>query len=97
MLPNIISGPLAAAVSAQIVSMPLLVYHFGVLYPIGIIASLALTPCIALYMWGTLLLLPAYYLPIEILHRIIDQYMVIIYASIQHSVHFFSQFPAYRL
>ena len=97
MLPNIISGPLAAAISAQIVSMPLLIYHFGVLYPIGIIASLALTPFIALYMWSTLLLLPAYYLPIEVVHRVIDQYMVIVYASIQHGALFFSQFPGYHL
>jgi len=96
LLPRIVSQPLAAATVAQASTLPLLLYHFGVLYPIGIIGSLALTPLVALFMWSALLLLPLQYLPLTILQLLMDRYMIIIYALINRGIDIFSQFPAYQ-
>lgn len=49
-LPPAVVSPLAAGVAAQLVTTPLLLYHFGTWYPIGIVATLVMGPLVLLYM-----------------------------------------------
>lgn len=96
-LPAILSQPLALTLAAQLTTLPLLIYHFGVWYPVGIIGSIVVTPLITLFMWSALFFVPFYYLPIEAVHFVIDRYMAVVYAIIQQGVYWFSKFPAYQL
>lgn len=95
-LPTILAKPLALTIAAQIITLPLLIYHFGVWYPVGIMSSLAITPLITLFMWSAPLLLPLYALPSATVHAVIDKYTVLLYAIIQQGVYWFSKFPAYQ-
>lgn len=95
-LPRLLAQPLALTIAAQIITLPLLIYHFGVWYPVGLMSSIAITPLITLFMWSALMLLPFYLVPIALFHAVIDNYMIILYAIVQQGVYWFSQFPAYR-
>jgi len=54
-LPRWVPPPLSALIAANLCAVlctaPLLVKTFGVLYPVGLLASLVLTPLIILWMW----------------------------------------------
>ena len=51
LFPQFLSLPLSASIAAQIITAPLLIFHFRELYPIGIFSALLLTPLITLFMW----------------------------------------------
>ncbi len=51
LLPPRIGQPLSYALAAQLATAPLLLSRFGVIYPIGILASLVLLPLVTLFIW----------------------------------------------
>ncbi|GEM_PF-1087090 len=54
-LPALVALPLAAAVSAQLVTAPFLAAGFEVLHPIGIISSLVLVPLVTAFLWASMI------------------------------------------
>ncbi len=49
--PNFIRVPLSFGLGAQIAVGPVLIVNFGVIYPIGIVASLIVVPLVTLFLW----------------------------------------------
>jgi competence protein ComEC len=63
-LPAPISMALACSLAAQAASAPVLLARFGIVYPIGIVASLLVIPLVTLLVWLGLLYLPLASLPL---------------------------------
>jgi competence protein ComEC len=53
-LPRAVRLPLAAGLGAQFATAPLLAATFGIVHPIGVVATLVLAPVITLYLWAGL-------------------------------------------
>lgn len=53
-LPPLIRGPLSVGLAAQLATAPLIGYHFGIVYPGGVLISLLLAPVVTLFLWGAL-------------------------------------------
>lgn len=79
-LPRFVRAPLAASIGAQVATSPLLAGCFALLYPIGLLSSLLLTPLVTAYLWAGLAYLfiplpPAAsrlaVLLLELIHRVI--------------------------
>ena len=51
-LPKGIALPLAMSIGAQIATAPVVASQFGILRPVGIIASIIISPLIVLYLWS---------------------------------------------
>jgi competence protein ComEC len=51
-LPKAVGLPLSMSVGAQIATAPVVAARFGMLYPIGIITSIVITPLIVVYLWA---------------------------------------------
>lgn len=56
-LPSFIRLPLCASLGAQCAVSPLIAFVFGAVYPIGIIASLLLSPLVLIFMWTGMVLM----------------------------------------
>ncbi len=54
-LPKSVALPLGMSIGAQITTAPVVAGYFGVLYPVGIFASLLISPLIAVYIWSGLI------------------------------------------
>jgi competence protein ComEC len=63
-LPPLIGMPLACSLGAQAASAPVLLAAFGVVYPIGILASLLVIPLVTLCVWLGVAFLPAAPVPL---------------------------------
>lgn len=55
-LPKFLRAPMAASIGAQIATSPVLASRFAVLYPVGLLSSLLLTPLVTAYLWAGLAL-----------------------------------------
>lgn len=51
-LPRAVAASLAASVGASIATTPLVVACFGAYYPIGVFATLAMSPAVTVFIWG---------------------------------------------
>ncbi len=51
-LPRSIGASLAASIGASVATTPLVVACFGAYYPIGILATLAISPGVTVFIWG---------------------------------------------
>jgi competence protein ComEC len=51
-VPPFICLPISCSVGAQIATAALIIYHFGVIYPIGMVSSLILAPLVTVFMWS---------------------------------------------
>lgn len=51
LLTPLFSMPIAASMGAQLLTLPLLIIHFGVFYPIGTIAGVVISPVVTAFMW----------------------------------------------
>ena len=73
-VPGIFRTPLSASIGAQWATAFLVFPVFGVLYPVGIIATLLLTPLITLFLWGGLVSMPLllFSAPSYIIRRIME-------------------------
>jgi competence protein ComEC len=91
LLPGWVSFPLASAVGAQCLTGGLVLVRFQALYPVGIAASLVLTPLITLFMWvGLLCLLLSDMVGVQFyLHRAADM----VYHCIVYTASWFARMP----
>ena len=89
-IPGGIRGVLAASISAQLFTAPLVLHYFGVMYPIGIVSGIILVPLVTFFIWtGIIGLLP---LP-WILQRLVFSISTAFYRAIEVSADIFSRFP----
>ena len=89
-LPPVIRIVLSASAAAQFSTASLVLYSFGVIYPVGIISGVVFIPLITLFIWfGIFGLLPLPY-PIG---ELVFWLMIKIYSLIKISAGFFSSFP----
>jgi len=89
-IPPVIRSILSASIAAQIFTAPLVLYYFGVIYPVGIVSGIFLVPLVTIFIWtGIIVLLPLPWFMQKILFWIMD----IIYMLIKSSADFFSKFP----
>ncbi len=89
-IPSGIRGVIAASISAQIFTSPLVLYHFGIIYPVGIVSGIILLPIVTIYIWtGIIGLLP---LP-WILQSLVFSVSTYLYKAIEVSADIFSRFP----
>lgn len=93
-IPSFLRYPFSASLGAHIFTAPVLIYYFNEIYPVGVIASIAVTPLITLFMWVSLftfILSPQLYSSFlaESLNRICE---IILEITIQLT-QFFSKVP----
>ena len=89
-IPGGIRGVLSASISAQFFTAPLVMYYFGVIYPVGIISGIILVPIVTLFIWTCIFgLLP---LP-WILQRVVLSVSTALFKAIEISADIFSRFP----
>jgi competence protein ComEC len=88
---------LAVSVSAQIGTAPLVLYHFGVIYPVGIVAALLLIPLVTVYLAGGVLFVGSSFLPVlfggGLLEGLIGQVLSLGSRSIALCLDLFSRLP----
>jgi competence protein ComEC len=65
-LPAFLGWPLSASLSAQLGTAPVVLYNFGVLYPVGVIAAVPLIPLVALFLCMGMLYLALSFLPLPV-------------------------------
>jgi ComEC/Rec2-related protein len=80
-LPPVVAAPLALSIGAQAATGPLLLASFGIFYPAGALAALALIPLVTAFLWGGLAclalsllqmrLLPLLAWPMQAMHKAI--------------------------
>lgn len=90
-LPRLVCQPAAAAVAAQIATAPFLALSFGVLYPVGLFAGLALTPLVTAFLWGGLAFL-ALPLPALVQGLLVDL-LSILHGLIRGTAELFARCP----
>ena len=81
-LPQIISGSFSASFGAFVFTAPIVVFYFGSLYPIGILAGLLVIPLSSLFMIFALAALAAGFLPVP-LWNIFDIILTGIYRTME--------------
>jgi ComEC/Rec2-related protein len=96
-LPRMIRTMVAAAVSAQLITAPLIFSTFGVVYPIGLVVSLLLIPATTVYIWSGVILLFLLLLPFHFLHEASALLMGIQYTAIDAVSNFFKAVPGISL
>jgi len=62
-LPAFVGWPLGVSLSAQIGTAPLVLYHFGALYPVGVVAALVLIPLVTVFLGAGALFVGLSFLP----------------------------------
>lgn len=67
LLPPVLCAPLALSIGAQAATAPLLLDCFGLFYPAGALAALALVPLVTAFLWGGLACLALSLLPLRLL------------------------------
>jgi ComEC/Rec2-related protein len=63
-LPAFLGRPLAVSLSAQIGTAPLVLFHYGAIYPVGVAAALVLIPLAGLYLAAGIVFLGVSFLPL---------------------------------
>jgi ComEC/Rec2-related protein len=63
-LPPFLGWPLGVSLSAQIGTAPLVLYHFGAIYPVGVLAAVLLIPLVTVFLGGGVLFVGLSFLPI---------------------------------
>ncbi|WP_184746876.1 ComEC/Rec2 family competence protein [Spirochaeta isovalerica] len=93
-LPSFLSMPLSASLGAHLSTALLLVFQFGEIYPVGLVASLIVTPLVLLFMWVSLVFygMGAAGFP-AVLLSLSDRLSLILYRGIESGVSFFAGFP----
>jgi ComEC/Rec2-related protein len=93
LLPPIINIPLSATIGAQVATLPLVLFYFGYFYPISIVVTLLLIPCVTIFIWSGLISLILLCLPITLLHDCARWLMGILFEIITTIVNIFSNVP----
>ena len=85
---------LAASVSAQLFTAPVVLQQFGVIYPVGIISGLILVPLITVFMWlGLIALMPLPWILRNFIFLIIEKN----YKLVEFFADVFSKFPVLNI
>ena len=96
-LPAFIGWPLSVSLSAQIGTAPLVLYHFGAIYPVGVAAALVLIPLATVFLGGGVLFVASSFLPISLvgvpLSVLIADGLSLVYRSIALCLDLFSRLP----
>jgi competence protein ComEC len=93
-VPDPLVSPLAVSLAAQITVSPVLLFRFGLIYPGGIAASLALGPLVTAFMWTGILACAASGARFFPLLRIFQILMKYLYAAIVLVVELCARLPA---
>lgn len=92
-LPRPVAGAVSTSVAAQAATAPLVIGVFGVFYPAGLVAGLALGPLVTAFMWGGMTaLLAAPFVPSVL--PLIDPVLQFLYKAIIVIVTACARFPA---
>jgi ComEC/Rec2-related protein len=91
-LPAFLGWPLGISMSAQIGTAPLVLYHFGALYPVGILAALPVIPLVTLFLGGGLLFVAFCFLPLPV-SGWLEQGLLSLYRGIVFFLELFSRVP----
>lgn len=95
-LPKVIGWPLAISLSAQIGTAPLVLFHFGAIYPVGVVAALVLIPLITLFLGAGLLFVGLSLMPIH-MSAWLGEGLLLLYRAITFFLRIFSRLPALQL
>jgi ComEC/Rec2-related protein len=96
-LPGFARGLVAASLSAQAFTAPLLLAVYGVVYPAGLVVSLLLVPLTTAYLWSGAGFLVLSLIPLEPLRELIRTLMGLQYGLIFGISDFFKDGPALAL
>ena len=91
-LPDVVNSGLSASLGAFVVTAPVVVFYFGAVRPIGILASLLIAPLSSLFMVLALGALTASFLPLP-LWAIFDLVLTGLYRLLEFIVSFFGRLP----
>jgi predicted membrane metal-binding protein len=93
-IPSFLRLPLSASLGAHIFTVPVLILHFHELYPVGLIASIAVTPLITSFMWVSLLTYMLSLLGLaQSLQNLLNRFCEILFQIITETVESFSRVP----
>jgi len=93
-IPPKLRGILSASVSAQLFTAPLVLYYFGVIYPVGVLSGIILVPIITTFIWvGIVGMFP---LP-WVIQSLVFTVMKNLYKLIETFSNFFSRFPVLNM
>jgi len=95
-LPEIINGALCASLGAFILTAPVVVYYFGTLKPIGILAGLVVVPLSSLFMILSLAALAAAFMPFP-LWNILDFVLSALYRFLEFIVSLAGRVPGFNV
>jgi competence protein ComEC len=96
-LPAFLGWPLGVSVSAQFGTAALVLYHFGVIYPVGIVAALVLIPLVTVFLAAGILFVASTFLPLQlgslIADRLLGSGLLLVYKGIALCLGLFSRTP----
>ncbi len=92
-LPKGIGLPFAISLSAQVGTAPLVLFQFGAVYPVGVVAALVLIPLITLFLGVGLLFVGLSLLPIY-MSTWLGEVLLLLYKSIAFFLQIFARLPA---
>jgi ComEC/Rec2-related protein len=95
-LPAFLGWPLGVSLSAQVGAAPLVLYHFGAIYPVGVVAALVLIPLVAVFLGGGVVFVALTFLPGGV-SRLLADGLFLVYRSIAFSLDLFSRIPGLYL
>ncbi|HOV63013.1 MAG TPA: ComEC/Rec2 family competence protein [Spirochaetia bacterium] len=93
-LPRSVGSSLGSSIGAFFFTLPVIAHTFGVVYPIGIIATLAIVPLVTAFIWSGLVLLPLSMIHVDWLSSSINGCMEALYNLLIRVAGAFSLFPA---
>ncbi len=100
-IPAFLGWPLGISLSAQIGTAPLVLYHFGAIYPVGVIAALPLIPLVTVFLGAGVLFVGASFLPGQLGSLVAEGLMahglLLVYRSIALCLDLFSRLPGLYL
>ena len=100
-LPPFLGWPLGVSLSAQFGTAPLVLYHFGAVYPIGVVAALLLIPLTTVFIGAGALFVGATFLPLAlsslVAEKLLANGLLLVYRAISLCLDLFSRAPGLYL
>jgi competence protein ComEC len=92
-VPPVLLLPLAMSTAAQLATLPLVILRFGIYYPSGLLAGLALVPLTTIFLWAGLAWLAVAAIPLPAVHDLCARGFAALYDAIDWTARFFGQAP----
>lgn len=94
-LPKMVRLPLAASIGAHIATIPVLAARFGLLYPVGLLSGLILTPMVTVFMWSGLAYL---FLPLPgVVAALAAELLAVVHSVLAAAAEFFARMNPVRM